>query len=476
MRASILKRILMIASVAWPTIGITQIVDSQGKVIDAFQVDQGPVIDGYLDDDAWAFGTIIQDFHEVSPDEFGPPSEKSIVYVVYTKDALYVAARLFDSEPDKITAQVLRQGDFSYGEDSFTVMIDPFNNGRSGYAFDLTANGVRNEAVYANVTTENWEWTGIWHGASRRDDRGWIAEIEIPFKSLSFNPSNQTWGLNVTRWIGRKGEQIGWVSANRKQNPAVSGQLVGIRNIDQGLGLDVVPSMRVGQAKDFVLDQSTTSTEPSLDVFYKVTPALTGALTINTDFSGTGADARQINLTRFGLFFPERRGFFLQDTDIFEFGRITAGDYSSRSTISRVELESGRPFFSRRIGLSGTGETVDIKIGGKLTGRPGRWDVGVLAIRQDGTGSLDSSDLFIARLAANVLEESSVGMILTHGDPNTNLTNSLAGVDFRYLNTRMANGGTLEGAIWYQQSDSENEDQDQAAYGFSKKLKQADHA
>ena len=152
------------------------------------------------------------------------------------------------------------------------------------------------------------------------------------------------------------------------------------------------------------------------------------------------------------------------------------GTKTNLTTISKVELESGRPFFSRRIGLGPTGEFLDIDIGGKLTGRPGSWDVGVLAVRQgefeyvndyDELIVVDASDLFVARLVANVLEESSVGMILTHGDPISNLDNSLAGVDFRYLNTRMADGRSLEGAIWYQQSDTEGVDRDQAAYGFN---------
>jgi len=444
-----------------------QFVAGQGKSIDAFQVDEAPIIDGQLNDDAWAFGTAIEDLHEVVPLEFGPPSEKSVIFVVYTRDALYIGARFFDSEPEKISAQVLAQGDFSFGDDSFTVILDPFNNGRSGYAFDLTANGVRNQAVFANVTDENWQWDGIWHGAAVRDDEGWIAEIEIPFKTLSFNPNNQTWGLNFIRYIGRKAEQIGWVSANRRQNPANSGSLTGIRNIEQGLGLDVVPGLKATKAKNHSTGATWSDTEPSVDLFYKVTPAITAALTVNTDFSGTGADERQINLTRFALFFPERRGFFLQDTDIFEFGRISGGDYSSQSTISRVELESGRPFFSRRIGLGLNGEAVDIDIGGKLTGRPGQWDFGMLAIRQAAYSGLDASDLFVARLAANVLDASRVGLILTHGDPNSNLENTLAGVDFRYSNTRFGNGRTLEGSLWYQQSETDGVSGNDAAFGFS---------
>lgn len=439
----------------------------QGKSIAAFQVDVPPIIDGRLDDDAWAFATLVQDLHQVNPQEYDPPSEKSEIYVVYTRDALYIGARFLDSEPENISAQVLRQGDFSLGDDSFTVIIDPFNNGRSGYAFDLTPNSIRNQAVFANVTDENWQWDGIWHGEAIRDDKGWVAEIEIPFKTLSFNPNNQTWGLNFSRYIGRKAEQIGWVSANRRQNPANSGALTGIKNIEQGLGLDVVLGFKAIQATDHGLDETSNDIEPSVDLFYKLTPAITAALTVNTDFSGTGADERQINLTRFALFFPERRGFFLQDTDIFEFGRITAGDYSSRSSISVVELESGRPFFSRRIGLSESGETVDIEVGGKLTGRPGRWNIGMLAIRQDAFSDVDASDLFVARFAANILDESSVGMILTHGDPNSNLDNTLAGVDFRYTNTRFGNGRTLEGSVWYQQSETEGLEGDDSAFGFT---------
>jgi len=457
---------ILLLSVFGAETGTAQIVDAQGKQIDIFMVDEAPVLDGVLDDDAWVFGTVIEDLHEIQPEEFAEPSQKSQIFVVYTKDALYIGANFSDSEPDKIGARVLRQGDFSFGEDTITVMIDPFNNERSGYAFDITANGVRHQAVYANVIGENWSWQGIWHGETRITDEGWIAEIEIPFKTISFDPQNETWGLNFARYIGRNQEHIGWVSSNRDQNPAVSGKVTGLKGLEQGFGLDAVPGIRATESKNYISGVSTTETEPSLDLFYKITPALTGALTINTDFSGTGVDARQINLTRFGLFFPERRSFFLQDTDIFEFGLIGDSDFRSHSSLSRVERESGRPFFSRRIGLNGSGETVDINVGGKVTGRAGPWDIGVLAVNQDELGLVDSSDLFVARFAASVLEESSVGMIMTHGDPDSNLDNTVAGLDFRYLNTRLANGRTIEAGFWYQQSDTEGISGDDAAYGF----------
>jgi hypothetical protein len=452
---------------ALPGAAGAEFVDSRDKLIDAFRVDEPPVIDGVLDDDAWAFGTVIEDFHEVDPNEYGPPSERSRIFVVYTRDALYVAGQFWDAEPDKVSAQVLRQGDFSFGDDTVTVMIDPFNRGRNGYAFDLSANGVRNQALFANVTTENWNWRGIWHGATQRTDYGWVAEIEIPFKTLSFDPENDTWGLNFARYIGRRSEYIGWVSANHTQNPATFGKMSGMHGMDQGVGLDVVPGIRVGQSTDYENGSSENEIEPTVDLFYKLTTGVTAAITLNTDFSGTGVDERQINLTRFGLFFPERRSFFLQDADIFEFGRIGSGDYKSKSSLSSVEKESGRPFFSRRIGLSDTGETVDIMAGGKLTGRAGGWDLGVLAIQQDALGGVDTSELFVARVAANVFEESSVGVIMTHGDPNSNRNTMLAGVDFRYLNTRLPGGRTLEGGFWYQQTDTDGLDGDDAAWGFS---------
>lgn len=451
-----------------------QMIDPQGKRIDVFMADEAPVLDGVLDDDAWAFATVVTDLHQVSPNEYAAPSEKSQIMVVYTKDTLYVGARFYDSEPDRIGALILKQGDWSWGEDSISVIVDPLNQGRSGYLFDLTANGVRNQAVFENVTTENWDWRGIWHGETRIDDEGWIAEIEIPFKTLSFDPSNDTWGLNLSRYIGRKSEHIGWMSYNRRQNPSIMGEMSGMSGAEKGIGLDIVPSARITQARDFETGVTSDATDPAIDVFYKLTSSLTAALTVNTDFSGTSVDERQINLTRFGLFFPEKRVFFLQDTDIFEFGGIGGENFNERTTIARVERESGRPFFSRRIGLSSSGETIDIDYGGKLTGRANGWDIGLMGIRQDEFQDLNNSDLFVARLSRNVLEESSVGVILTNGNPDSDLDNTLAGIDFRYLNTRLAGGATVEGALWFQQSDTEGIDGNDSAYGVSLSIPSSD--
>jgi hypothetical protein len=448
------------------------------KSFDAVRTDAFPVIDGRLDEPLWQRATIVDDMHEVRPDEYGDPSEETRFFVIYGDDAMYIGAEFLDSEPDRMVAKVMRLGDFSEGDDSLKIILDPFNAGRSGYIFHLNPNGIRGDALFRNVTEPYWEWEGIWQAAARVTENGWMAEMAIPFKTLSFNPANETWGINFNRKIGRRNEEIGWVSYNRVQNPANSGQINGLTGLKQGLGLDIVPGLRVSESRDYVDNLSNTEFEPSLDVFFKPAPALTAALTVNTDFSGTKVDSRQINLTRFSIFLPEQRSFFLQDNDIFEFGRISS-DEGGRGGIPTSAKETGRPFFSRRIGLSEDGEAIDIEGGLKLTGRTGRWNFGVLSIRQsdyvtlDDDGNVDqavdASDLFVGRVAANFLEESTIGAIVTSGDPTSNADNTLVGVDFQYLNTRLASGKTLESAVWYQKTNTDGFDGDDAAYGFSLK-------
>ncbi|HET6629434.1 MAG TPA: DUF5916 domain-containing protein [Woeseiaceae bacterium] len=426
------------------------------KEIRAIYTATPPVLDGRLTDPAWQDAAVVDDLHMVVPNEYAPPSEPSRIYILYDANTLYFAARFRDSEPDKVTANVMRQGDQSEGEDAFSIMLDPFNQGRNGYVFKINPNGVRSQAFYTNVRDLNWSWQGIWRGAAARDGDGWTAEVAIPFKTLSFNPDNDAWGLNFTRWLGRRHERFGWVSHNHTQNPANSGQLAGLVGIEQGFGLDIVPGVSMSGVRNYTDGLTDTGLEPSVDVFYKVTPAMTAALTVHPDFSGTSVDTRRINLTRFDLFFPEQRKFFLQDADIFAFGAI--------------EEEGPMPFFSRRIGLAASGEALDIDVGAKLTGRAGGFDIGVLDIRQETPDHRGTRSLLVARVAKNVLSESSVGMIVTKGDPISNLDNALAGVDFRYLNTRIGNNRTIIGSAWYQQSDTEGLHGNDAAMGIALEL------
>jgi hypothetical protein len=423
-----------------------------------------PAIDGRIDASEWATATVVEDFHQVEPIEFASPSERTRVYVMIDADNIYIAARMWDSEPAQVAARSLRQGEALNDDDVFGVALDTFNDRRNGYWFSVNPNGVRRQAIFQNTTTRNFDWRGIWHTMSSRDSEGWVTEMAIPVKTLAFNPASDTWGINFRRKIERRQEFMAWVSRNQQVNPSASGTATGMTGFNQGIGLDIVPSVSLKQQRVFDPENTEHSIEPSLDVFYKITPALTAALTVNTDFSATEVDDREVNLTRFGLFFPEKRAFFLQGADIFEFGRLT--NAGNDTEIAGSSLANGRPFFSRRIGLSGRGEPVDLDVGGKLTGRIGDWNVGLLDVAQSAYGTVDARNLFVGRAVANVLEESSLGLILTNGDPRSNLSNTVVGADFLYQNTRLANGNVIEAEAWYQQSKTEGVSGDDSAYGL----------
>ena len=428
-----------------------------------------PILDGVLDDAGWASATLVDDFHQVEPIEYSEPTEPMTVRIFYDDDALYIGARMLDSRIDEINANVLRQGAQFWGDDYFSVVIAPFNDKRNGYRFQVNPNGIRMEMLFYDISSQDWDWNGIWQGAASVDDEGWTAEIAIPFKTVSFNPRNDTWGINFQRDLSRLSESMGWVSRNSTLDPSISGEAVGFENLELGRGLDIVPSIALKQKKTFDPPSEESDTEPSLDVFYRFTPSLNGALTVNTDFSATEVDDRQVELTRFSLFFPEKRTFFLRDSDLFRFARIGGRlgfGLSGTSTLSQPDLENGRPYFSRRIGLGANGQPVDLVAGGKIAERIGRLNVGALAIRQDQFEDIEATDIFVGRVAANVLESSSVGMIVTEGDPRSNLENSLIGADFQYSNTRLPGGRALQGEIWYQESETEGQDSEQAAYGF----------
>lgn len=414
--------------------------------------DSAPKIDGLLDDAVWADATRIDDLHQFQPIDHGTPSEKSEFFLLYDDDYLYVGARLYDSDPDAIRARQLVQDRTLKFDDAIEFLLDPFASRRTAYWFQLNPNGIRRDGLYENPTDINRDWDGIWLAEAQIDELGWTAEIAIPFKTLSFSPDQSSWGFTIARTIARKKEEIAWSSFDRAINPGSAGSLNCISGIRQGLGLDIVPSVVARRTQAFVDGATTSELQPSLDVYYKLTPSLTAALTINTDFSATEVDDRQVNLTRFSLFFAEKRQFFNQDVDIFSFGALE---------------ENGRPFFSRRIGLGEDGSPVDIIAGAKLTGRVGRWNIGVLNVLQDASAGVQKSSIFVARAAANLFEESSVGLILTHGNPTENLDNQLLGVDFRYRSTRLFPGRTIQGVAWYQRSDTEAVTGNENAWGVS---------
>lgn len=400
------------------------------------RTEQAPVIDGRLEDEVWRKAALLGPLTQVEPKEGAAPTQRTEVRLLFDRDMLYVAIRCFDSEPGKIrAAQFQRDGDLS-GDDTIRITLDPFRRKRDGYSFGTNANGVKRDGLINQNGDLRFEWDTIWRCAAQRDELGWSVEMAIPFKSLSFDRAVTTWGLNVERFIARTQEVDRWSSPSR--NVAVTtlggfGEIRGLSGLQQGLGLDVKPYVTL-KFSESPGGRRRSELKPGLDAIYRLTPSLTATVTINTDFADAEVDERRVNLTRFSLFFPEKRDFFLQDASLFSFGGVQ---------------EYPLPFFSRRIGLGVDGRIVDILAGAKLTGRIGDLSVGLLNVQTGSSGGVDGKNLTVFRPAYQVFGESSVGAILTYGDPLTSGRNLLAGVDFNLLNSKFLGDGQLTGHAFF---------------------------
>ena len=444
-----------------------------GKSIEIPRLADRANIDGMLDESVWSDAAQIEDMHQVFPEEYVSPTQTTRVRVFYTEDALYVGAVMVESDPEQVRGRVLRQGQSLDADDVFAVILDPYLDRRNGYRFEVNPNGVRWEGLFQNIIEVEGNWDGIWEARAQRTDEGWTAEIRIPFQSLSFNPDSSSWGINFNRIRRGSNENIAWMSFNREINPSTAGTATGLQGLRQGMGLDIVPSVTLRRSRVFGPGgYDDNDFEPQLDLFYKITPQLNASLTLNTDFSATEVDDRQVNLTRFNLFFPEKRDFFLRDVDIFEFGQIGSGGFNNVSgtgsaAVSAPARQNARPFFSRRIGLSPTGQTIDLDGGVKLSGRVGDWNLGSLLIRQGEAQGLDAEDVFVGRSVLNVGSRTQVGAIVTDGNPQGTADNSLVGADVRYRNTAF-HGNTVEMSAYYQQTETEGiANSDNASYGLN---------
>lgn len=406
------------------------------------------ILDGTPSESFWDSIEVIDNFHQSRPVDGEPASEKTEVQISIDEQFIYVGVRAYDSDIKNLVAKGLIQGQSFFSDDRFTVSFDTFNDRRNSYFFQVNANGIRRDALVGNDYFID-EWDTIWDAAAAVHKWGWSAELKIPVKSIAFDPNSETWGINFTRNHPRLGEEMAWSSLDRSTRPSAFGRATGLKGFTQGKGLELNPSVSLGYL-DSEQSGSDSIFEPSITGFYNITPYLTGGITLNTDFSGTESDDRQINLGRFSLFFPEKREFFLRDASIFEFGGLN---------------RNARPFFSRRIGLSDDGDALDLNAGLRLSGRAGNWNVGSLLVNQDIVNDSADDNLFVGRVTRNVGSESEVGAIVTHGDPNSDLGNSLYGVDYTYRNSRVFGDQSLRANVWFQESDTGGLDDNQSAYG-----------
>ena len=389
-----------------------------------------PVIDGLVNDDAWKNAAMINELFQREPNPGTPVSEKTEFYFLYDHNNLYVGIHCYDN-PKGITAKE-KARDVSLGDDDrIQVILDTYLDGRSGYWFQIGPRGSIGDAlINENGKDFNKSWDGLWDGKAQITENGWDGELVIPFKTMGFKIGNSTWGLKLIRYIKRKSESSYWpattLDANRFQI-SDAGRITGLTEITQGIGLDIIPYITSG-----IIKESESKAKPvlngGLDVFYHITPSLKAAVTVNTDFAQTEVDAKQINLTRFSLFFPEKRDFFLDGANYFTFG--INGDSDNPQNTQMI------PFFSRRIGLDPDGNPVKIKYGGKFTGKIGKWNLGVLHIKDN--NKWDNPGYTVGRISRNIWKQSSIGFIGTNGNAFSDQNNSLAGVDLRLSSSQLS--------------------------------------
>ena len=458
-------RVLCLAGIALavgPTLSVA--AETPKPSLTAVLASEPPQIDGRLNEAVWQTAAVIDGLQQKIPVAYGEPTEHTEVRVLYDADFLYIGVHAFDSSPNEITlSTMVRDADMS-SSDRITISLDTYFDQRNGFHFEVNPLGNKRDGLIENGS-ESYEWDGIWYADARIDATGYYVEIAIPYKTLSIARDQATWGLQVVRYIKRKGEEDRWASPTPEIQPfnlKGAGRLDGLIGIQQGIGLDVVPKLALRHSDDGLTGDKDTNFDPGVDAFYRITPSLTGALTVNTDFGEAEVDTRQINLTRFSLFFPEKRQFFLQDGGIFSFGGL-----------QRNPL----PFFSRRIGFSNQGEEIPIFAGTKVTGRIGQFNVGLIDVVTDdykrladpATGKREKigvRNLTVARVSANVLDESTAGVIVTNGNPNSKDDNFLIGADVNYRNSQFFDEGrTVVARSWVQRSDTEGLSGDQLAWG-----------
>jgi hypothetical protein len=420
-------------------------------------------LDGALDEPAWATADSVVDFTQRDPAEGTPASERTVVRFVGTPEGLRVGVWAHDRDPHGIRrAQLRRDADFGT-DDSFTLMLSPTGDKRTGFLFSVNPNGAMYDAEILSFEGESREWDGIWDARARVTAAGWQAELLIPWQTLRYDPAADAWDVNLRRFIRRKNETALWRAWRRSEGVrfleragTVRGLAAAGTALPGGLPRRAVAELRPyvtttarlaerryaadGSAR--VAAGSALLGDAGLDVKLAPSPTLTLDLTANADFAQAEVDRQVVNLTRFSLFFPEQRPFFTEGAGIFEFGR----------------REETQLFYSRRIGRGAGGAPAPLLGGARLTGRVGGQQVGLLATRTGGDGR--ATDL-VGRVKRDVLGRGFVGAMATYRDAPGGRAAPAGGIDFNlpyilgedqnlvFLGNVAADGGAAPGDPTY---------------------------
>ncbi|MFT5143908.1 MAG: hypothetical protein ACI80V_000799 [Rhodothermales bacterium] len=419
-----------------------------------------PHIDGIIDDEIWTLTTPAETFVQLNPNEGELATQPSAIRIAYDAENLYFGLSFYDSDPDLIRARNLERGGPNGNDDMFWLLIDTYDDDRNAYLFETNVLGTQDDAIITDeaMTRSDWQWDGIYQSEGRIGDDGWHVELAIPFKTIRFDNADElTMGVAIMRFLNRTGERSIWPFIPRKYSAGIFqvsqyATLTGIQNVEPGRNILIKPYVITG-AQEFRVDADHTETDTQqdigLDVKWAVNSSVTVDVTLNTDFAQVESDDVQLDLTRFNLFFPEKREFFLERAGLFEFG-------DSRTT---------ETFFSRRIGISN-----DILAGARLVGQFDKLSVGVLNIQTGKNAELDlaSANNTVVRVRGDVFQRTTVGAIVTNLERGDGYNRAL-GVDAR---RRFWGNSQIDG--WYTHVLDSEEGASDAAGSVSLALSNAD--
>ncbi len=396
--------------------------DRRVPLLRAVRLEGVLVVDGLLDEADWERAPSTGPLTQRYPAEGQPATQGSDIRVLYDDERMIIGARLHDDEPARLVAMEMKEDGPLYRDDSFAVFLDTFSDRRNGYFFETNPLGARTDAlIFDEGRNNSFDWDGVWQVATRVTDSGWSLEMEIPFQTLHFHPGEVSpWGIQFRRLIRRNAEDVWWSPIPRNESEwriSRAGDLEGLSGIRQGGRWEIKP-YALGQAHERPTlgeDDPGLMSDAGVDARFAVTPNLSAVFTVNTDFAETEVDSQQVNTTRFPLFFPEKREFFLESKGYFDFGYTIEGPGGPDVV----------PFFSRRIGLGDfdiAGETitgpVPILGGAKLAGRLGRYNIGLLTAVTDDEREIPREEFGVLRVSRDILTRSNWGLLAVATNPS----------------------------------------------------------
>ena len=407
--------------------------DAEGRMtLRAVRLDTPLQVDGQLDERVYQAVPPVTDFIQQEPDEGAAATERTEAWVMFDGDTLYISARCSSSEPDQIVANEMKRDSFGmFGNETFSVVLDTFYDRRNGFNFMTNALGGLFDATITNERTPNMDWNTVWEVKTGRSEQGWTVEMAIPFRSLRYRAGGQqVWGINMQRRVASKNEAsyltpipaaLSFAGMFKLSSAAT---LIGLEIPTSGTRLEVKPYAISDLTTDLnatPLVSNALGGDAGFDIKYGVTQGLTADFTYDTDFAQVEVDEQQVNLTRFSLFFPEKREFFLEGQGIFDFGGgISLSPSAFFFTGERFGGTVPVLFFSRRIGLD-DGRTVPIRAGGRLTGKVGPYSIGLLDVQtgEESVSGADATNFSVVRVKRDVLRRSAVGALFTSRSVST---------------------------------------------------------